>query len=210
MAKTVKIQDIQNNVQAILFSRVGSCHADANVGIEPINMTLRLIIIQKIGFLRKIQSKIPTPAPTKQNLSSKFQFHPDVPHLKANITTNQAQITAERICPLIAPADIIPISTIKSSVPQIIQLAFAGFVSPRKIALMYGTNPKANNNPAKTEKIFLIFNIILLKQILNELHFALILIKLYHIKRICQELIKTEFFAETVFKIISLKFRIYS
>ena len=41
---------------------------------------------------------------------------------------------------------------IVSKLAQISQEAFAGFVSPTKIARIYGTNPTINKNPARTER----------------------------------------------------------
>lgn len=95
MAIIAQIQDNQKIVHASLFSLLGSFHADINVGKEPINATMQLVMIPKVGFLKIIQSTMPITAPMRQNLSVLVQ--PEDPYFMARPMTIVAPITAPRI-----------------------------------------------------------------------------------------------------------------
>src|SRR3989344_5419892 len=133
-AITAATQDNQKIVQAVRSSRLGSFHADKNVGMDPRNTAERLVTMPRIGLLNIHQRTMPTTAPPRQNLSSRV--HPGVPYLNAITTTIHTPSTAPRIWPLTASFAYMPARVIVSSVAQMIQVAFEGFVSPRTMARM--------------------------------------------------------------------------
>src|SRR5208337_4274673 len=85
MASMATTQELKNIVHAVRFSLLGSFHAEANVGNEPKNITLRLVTIPTSGLRNASQSTIPRPAPPRHNLSSLDQ--PALPCFKARMAT---------------------------------------------------------------------------------------------------------------------------
>ena len=134
IAMTAHTHETQKIVHANLFSRLGSFHADVNVGKEPRNITLKLVTIPSIGSLKTCQSTIPRTPPPRQNLSSLVQ--PGVPYFRASKATTHAPRTTPSIWPLTVLLKNIPASVIVSKLAQISHDALAGFVSFRRMARM--------------------------------------------------------------------------
>lgn len=155
IAATAQMHEAQNIVHANLSSRLGSFHAEVNVGIEPRKITLTLVRIARTGLSNVCHNTMPRAAPERQNLSN--LVHPGVPYFKAKDTTTHAPSTAPIIWPLTASFVYIPASVIVSRLAQIIHDAFAGLVSFRIIALMYGKKPRINNTPDTTVKTLFMF-----------------------------------------------------
>lgn len=132
IAMTAHTHETQKIVHANLFSRLGSFHADVNVGMEPRNTTLKIVTIPKTGSLKTCQSTIPRTAPPRQNLSSFVQ--PGVPYFRASTATTHAPRTAPRIWPLTVSLKNIPARVMVSKLAHMSHVAFTGFVSFRRMA----------------------------------------------------------------------------
>ena len=149
-------------------SLLGSFQADMNVGMEPRNTTERLVTMPRTGLLNACQRAMPRTAPPRQNLSSRV--HPGVPYLRVSTATVHAPSIAPRIWPLTASLEYMPAMVMLSRLAQMTQDAFAGFVSPRTIAQMYGTKAAMNNRPATIERTLLIGTVALLcREFLDDL-----------------------------------------
>ena len=132
IAITAHIEENQEIFHANLSSRTGYFHADANVGMEPINDIARLITIPYTGLLDMYQTRILAKALQRQNLSSLVQ--PGILHFSDKKKTNHDPIPATRIWLFSAPSTYIPEIVMVSRVAHISHEAFVGFVFFCKIA----------------------------------------------------------------------------